>query len=80
MAASMNGGASASASSAVDATAAKLLNFAEPLDVSLLDTTVDAFYGAGTNEQVCVCACVFNNLFVYLKTSFRNVRSRSHDP
>jgi len=51
MAASMNGGASAS--SAVDATAAKLLNFAEPLDVSLLDTTVDAFYGAGTNEQVC---------------------------
>jgi hypothetical protein len=36
----------------MDATAAKLLNFAEPIDVNLLDATVTAFYGAGTNEQV----------------------------
>lgn len=36
----------------MDVTAAKLLNFAEPLDVTLLDTTVNAFYGAGSNDQV----------------------------
>ena len=48
MAATSNG-----AASAVDATAAKLLNFAEPLDVALLDSTVNAFYGAGSTEQVC---------------------------
>lgn len=40
------------AASSVDATVAKLLNFAEPLDVALLDSTVNAFYGAGSNEQV----------------------------
>ena len=40
------------AGSAVDATVAKLLNFAEPLDVALLDATVNAFYGAGSNEEV----------------------------
>jgi hypothetical protein len=32
--------------------AAKLLNFAEPLDVALLDSTVNAFYGAGSNQEV----------------------------
>ena len=48
MAATSNG-----AASAVDATAAKLLNFAEPLDVALFDSTVNAFYGAGSTEQVC---------------------------
>jgi len=47
MAAAANG-----AGSAVDATVAKLLNYAEPLDVALLDATVDAFYGAGSNEEV----------------------------
>jgi hypothetical protein len=47
MAAAANG-----TSSAVDATVAKLLNFAEPLDVALLDATVTAFYGAGSNEEV----------------------------
>lgn len=36
----------------MDAAAAKLLNFAEPLDVSLLDATVASFYGASTKEQV----------------------------
>lgn len=38
--------------SAVESTTAKLLNFAEPLDVALLDSTVNAFYGAGSNEEV----------------------------
>jgi hypothetical protein len=47
MAAAVNG-----AGSAVDATVAKLLNYAEPLDVALLDATVNAFYGAGSNEEV----------------------------
>jgi hypothetical protein len=47
MAAAANG-----AGSAVDATVAKLLNFAEPLDVALLDATVTAFYGAGSNDEV----------------------------
>lgn len=41
-------------SSPMDERAAKLLNFSEPLDVELLDATVDAFYGAGSNEQVCL--------------------------
>lgn len=30
----------------------KLLNFSEPIDVPLLDATVNAFYG-GNNEEVC---------------------------
>ena len=29
-----------------------LLDFSQPLDVSLLDATVAAFYGAGSNEEV----------------------------
>lgn len=37
---------------AVDAAVATLLNFAEPLDVALLDNTVNAFYGAGSSDQV----------------------------
>lgn len=32
--------------------AERLLDFASPLDVGLLDKTVDAFHGAGSNEQV----------------------------
>ena len=47
MAAAANG-----AVSAADATATRLLNFAEPLDVVLLDSTVNVFYGAGANDQV----------------------------
>ncbi|KAL6772266.1 XPO1 [Auxenochlorella protothecoides x Auxenochlorella symbiontica] len=37
--------------SGLEAAAAKLLNFAEPLDVALLDATVAAFYGASTNDE-----------------------------
>ena len=40
------------AQSAVEATAAKLLNFAEPLDVTLLDSTVNAFYASSSNDEV----------------------------
>lgn len=70
----MNGGG---AGSPVDATAGKLLNFAEPLDVSLLDTTVDAFYGAGTNEQVCYMFIYTDETFVYrLASPIEKVRSR----
>lgn len=47
MAAAANG-----SGSAVDATVAKLLNYSEPLDVALLDATINAFYGAGSNEEV----------------------------
>lgn len=32
--------------------AAKLLDFAQPMDVELLDVTVAAFYGASSNEEV----------------------------
>lgn len=38
--------------SSVDATVNKLLNLSEPLDVALLDSTIDTFYGAGSNDQV----------------------------
>lgn len=44
--------AAAANGAGVDGTAAKLLNFAEPLDVALLDATVNAFYGAGSNDEV----------------------------
>ena len=30
-----------------------LLDMSKPIDVPLLDTTVTAFYGAGSNEEVC---------------------------
>ena len=36
----------------LDGAAAKLLNFSEPLDVATLDATVNAFYGAASNEEV----------------------------
>lgn len=42
----------AAAQSAVETTAAKLLDFSQPLDVALLDATVNAFYGAGSNDEV----------------------------
>jgi hypothetical protein len=48
----MTAPASAGANGAVEATVKKLLNFSEPVDVALLDATVNAFYGAGSNEQV----------------------------
>ena len=32
--------------------AARLLDFSQPMDVALLDATVAAFYGAGSNEEV----------------------------
>ena len=32
--------------------AAKLLDFSQPFDVPLLDATVNAFYGAGSNDEV----------------------------
>lgn len=35
-----------------EAVAAKLLDFSQPLDVALLDSTVNAFYGAGSNQEV----------------------------
>lgn len=43
--------------------AERLLDFASPLDVGLLDNTVNAFHGAGNNEQVmmgkfCLGDCV----------------------
>lgn len=34
-----------------EAVAAKLLDFAQALDVALLDSTVNAFYGAGSNQE-----------------------------
>ena len=40
------------ANGVADAAAARLTNFAEPMDIALLDSTVNAFYGAGSNEQV----------------------------
>lgn len=36
----------------VEQTAAALLDFSKPLEVSLLDATVNAFYGAGSNDEV----------------------------
>ena len=35
-----------------DEAAAKLLDLSQPIDVPLLDATVAAFYGAGSNEEV----------------------------
>lgn len=32
--------------------AARLLDLNQPIDVDLLDATVAAFYGAGSNEEV----------------------------
>jgi hypothetical protein len=32
--------------------AAKLLDFTQPFDVELLEATVNAFYGAASNEEV----------------------------
>jgi hypothetical protein len=46
MAAAANGAASP------EAVAVKLLDFSQPLDVALLDSTVNAFYGAGSNQEV----------------------------
>lgn len=37
--------------------AAKLLDLSQPIDVTLLDATVGAFYGAGSNEEVCDGLC-----------------------
>lgn len=45
MAAPVNGAA------APEAVTAKLLDFSAPLDVALLDSTVNAFYGAGSNQE-----------------------------
>ena len=42
------------ANGAAQAAAARLLDFAQPLDVAVLDATVNAFYGAGSNEEVSV--------------------------
>lgn len=39
--------------SAVEATAARLLDFSVEYDVALLDSTVDAFFGSKSNEEVC---------------------------
>lgn len=44
--------ANGAALGAPEAVAAKLLDFAQPLDVGLLDSTVNAFYGAGSNQEV----------------------------
>jgi exportin-1 len=41
-----------STSPAVPDAAAKLLDFSQPFDVALLDATVNAFYGAGSNDEV----------------------------
>lgn len=38
----------------VSPAAARLLDFSLPMDVTLLDATVAAFYGAGSNEEVLV--------------------------
>ena len=35
------------------APASPLLDFKQPFDVPLLDTTIKAFYGAGSNQEVC---------------------------
>ena len=37
---------------AVQGAATKLLDFTQPIDVPLLDATVGAFYGAGSQEEV----------------------------
>jgi hypothetical protein len=39
-------------SAAVEATAAKLLDFSQPLDINLLDSTIATFYGAASNDEV----------------------------
>lgn len=45
-------------STPADATVAKLLDLSGSLDIALLDATVNAFYGAGSNDQVCrMCCC-----------------------
>ncbi len=35
------------------APASPLLDFKQPFDVPLLDATIKAFYGAGSNQEVC---------------------------
>ena len=35
------------------APASPLLDFKQPFDVALLDATIKAFYGAGSNQEVC---------------------------
>ena len=45
--------AAAAASPAVEATATRLLDFSGEYDVPLLDSTVDAFFGSKSNEEVC---------------------------
>ncbi len=35
------------------APASPLLNFKQPFDVTLLDATIKAFYGASSNQEVC---------------------------
>lgn len=48
--------ASTTAADVAAATAARLLNFeGSGLDIALLDATVNAFYGAGSSEEVCCC-------------------------
>ena len=42
----------ASSSPPLPDAAAKLLDFSQPFDVPLLDATVNAFYGAGSNDEV----------------------------
>lgn len=36
----------------IEAAAARLLDLSQPIDVPLLESTVNYMYGAGTNEQV----------------------------
>ena len=42
----------ASSSPPLPDAAAKLLDFSQPFDVPLLDATINAFYGAGSNDEV----------------------------
>jgi hypothetical protein len=58
MAAPVNGAA------APEAVTAKLLDFSAPLDVALLDSTVNAFYGAGSNQEVRLAAVITMGMHV----------------
>lgn len=67
--------------------AEKLRDFSQPIDVPLLDATVDAFYGTGSKEQVYLrfhfriysafCSISLINYLVYFTHQFGLVQSES---
>lgn len=56
--------APANGAAAPETVTAKLLDFSAPLDVALLDSTVNAFYGAGSNQEVRLAAVITMGMHV----------------